>query len=257
MQRFISVGMPSILVLGLGLSLGTSASAEEPHPGVQPEAAAASNIKGKFRVHIDGRVLGYGRRQEWREDEFDATDDSHEWVDHEVGMGVGTHKVGIGFGFGITDGLIVGGKLAMGMARVKGVDKDRGEDEPDGIYGFTSYLLLPYVEYAFIPGGRVRPFVLGALGLSGNRETASDTDDVQKVVVHRVSPVVAVAGGVHLFVIPQASIDIMGEFQQSWNKIKVVREIDGAPNPADPDPEYLREDLVTELGVNAGISIWF
>lgn len=224
-----------------------------------PGTGAASNIKGRFRIHLDGNVFAFQHRRDWFEPDHMPENDIED-VTNTVGFGVGQYNFGLGVGYGITDGLIVGIKVGLGFSHTRYKDFDPEPDPvyvPDSINNQTNFLVRPYVEYAFIPGGRFRPFIFVHGGIAGTRFVSTDTDDTAANITHVIGPTLGGGGGVHIFVIPQLSIDILGEVDHSFLLGRSETLVDGEPLPMAPNPEYLRSAQLTELSVLVGLSLWF
>jgi hypothetical protein len=231
----------------------------ESRVAASPANGAASNIKGRFRIHLDGNLFAFQHRRDWFEPDH-MPDNDIEDVDNTIGLGIGQYNLGLGLGYGITDGLIVGLKLGVGFrhTRYKDFDPDPDPllDGPDTIINQTTFLVRPYVEYAFIPGGRFRPFVFVHGGVAGGRGVVTDSDDTASTLTHTVAPTLGGGGGLHIFVIPQLSVDVIGEVDHYFQLGKTDFFVDGEPLPMAPDPEYTRSAQLTELSVLIGLSLW-
>jgi hypothetical protein len=245
-----------------------SAGPPEPEPidvvhveqrvAASPGTGAASNIKGKFRIHLDGNVFAFQHRREWFEPDVDP--DEIEDTSNTVGFGIGQYNFGLGLGYGITDGLIVGMKVGVGFSHTRDHDNVPVPDPvepPDAVYNNVNFLVRPYVEYAFIPGGRFRPFIFVHGGVAGSRFVITDADGNGHNIVHTVGPTLGGGGGLHMFIIPQLSIDVFGEIDHSFVLGRQRILIDGEPPPMTPDPEYVRSHMLTEFSVLVGLSLWF
>lgn len=227
----------------------------ESRVAASPGTGAASNIKGRFRIHLDGNLFAFQHERDWFES--DVPNDQIEDVRNRVGFGVGQYNFGLGLGYGITDGLIVGMKLGIGFNSTTQIDKDPLFNGPDAINNSLNFLVRPYVEYAFIPGGRFRPFVFVHGGVAGSRSVTTDSDNSAALIAHTIAPTLGGGGGLHIFVIPQLSIDVFGEVDHSFVLSKSRLEIDGVLDPNDNDIDYNRNNQVTEFSVLAGLSLWF
>jgi hypothetical protein len=171
-------------------------------------------------------------------------------------VGLGRYNFGLGLGYGITDGLVVGMKLGLGFNSLTSIDKDPLFMGPNSINNSLSFLVRPYVEYAFIPGGRFRPFVFVHGGVAGTRFVQTDSDDTTTLTGQSISPTLGGGGGLHIFVIPQLSIDVFGEVDHYFTMSRSKIEVDGVPDP-DLDYDYNRDSMETEFSVLAGLSLWF
>ncbi len=264
----------SLLILALAPPTEETAAAEpDPSAEAQTEPAAPevvhletrvaaspagnfSNLKGRFRIHLDGNVFTFQHQREWFENDHVPSDDIED-VSNSFGGAIGQYNVGLGVGYGITDGLVVGAKLGLGFNHNRRLDKNPDNIGPDQIDSNLTFLFRPYVEYAFIPGGRFRPFIFAHGGVAGGRSVQTDSDDTGAVINHTISPTLGGGGGLHIFIIPQVSIDVFGEVDHYFTLAKTAVEIDGVIDPDLGDPDYDRAIQTTEFGVLLGISLWF
>lgn len=217
--------------------------------------ASGFSLLGRFRVHVDGTVFGFSHTKEWFEDDVDP--DEIEDVVNSVGLGVGVQNFGVGLGYGITDGLVVGAKLGLGFTHTQNV-QDEPIDGPDALNRSIRWLFRPYVEYAFIPGGRFRPFVFVHGGVGGNRSVDATTDAMTgKLINHTLLGTIGGGGGLHAFIVPQVSVDVFLEVDHYFaqNRARILDE-NGDPPPMTPDPEYLRAYQQTDVSAMLGLSLW-
>jgi hypothetical protein len=217
--------------------------------------ASSYSLLGRFRVHVDGTVFGFSHYKEWFEDDVDPME--VEDVQNRVGLGVGQQNFGVGLGYGITDGLVVGAKLGLGFNHVQLVNDDP-IDAPDQIGRSLTWMFRPYVEYAFIPGGRFRPFVFVHGGVGGTRTLGTDTGDMAgKVINHTLLGTIGGGGGLHAFIVPQVSVDVFLEVDHYFaqDRTRILDE-NGDPPPMSLEPEYLRAYQQTDVGALVGLSLW-
>jgi hypothetical protein len=217
--------------------------------------ASSYSLLGRFRVHVDGTVFGFSRYKDWFEDDVDPME--VEDVYHSVGLGVGQQNFGVGVGYGITDGLVVGAKLGLGFNNTHVVN-DEPIDGPDPVARNLTWLFRPYVEYAFIPGGRFRPFVFVHGGVGGNRTLNTDNGDMAgKVINHTLLGTLGGGGGLHAFIVPQVSVDVFLEVDHYFAQSRTrILDENGDPPPMSPEPEYLRAYQQTDVGALVGLSLW-
>ncbi|MFV8753941.1 hypothetical protein ACNOYE_25630 [Nannocystaceae bacterium ST9] len=227
----------------------------EQRVAASPTTGAASNMKGRFRIHLDGNVFGFSHRREWFESDHMPTDDVED-VTNTVGFGVGRYNFGVGLGYGITDGLIVGAKLGLGFSHSRYDPNNPPPIDPDAVSNDLTFLFRPYVEYAFIPGGRFRPFLFVHGGVAGGHSVLTDTERTGATLTTSVSPTLGGGGGVHIFVIPQVSIDVFAEVDHYFQLSKTKIEVDGEIDPDLGDPDYGRSAQLTEFNVLLGLSLW-
>lgn len=219
------------------------------------EPTSDFSLLGRFRVHVDGNVFGFSHYKEWFEDDVDP--DEVEDVINSVGLGVGRQNFGVGLGYGITDGLVVGAKLGLGFTHQQLV-QDQPIDGPDQLNRNLQWLLRPYVEYAFIPGGRFRPFVFVHGGVGGGRDVNTETGDAAgKLISHTLLGTVGGGGGLHAFIVPQVSVDLFAEVDHYFAQTRTrILDENGEPPPMSPEPEYLRAYQQTDLSLLVGLSLW-
>ena len=114
--------------------------------------ATAQTRAGLVKIHLDTSLFGFGVGEE------DYDDDNINDRDYDqITVGLGTPSAGIGGGYTVIDGLVVGGKVAVAL---DGWDKYHFDSG-----GFT-WSIMPYVEYIWL-AGIFRPFVIGTLGFEG------------------------------------------------------------------------------------------
>lgn len=217
--------------------------------------ASGYSLLGRFRVHVDGTLFGFSHYEEWFEDDVDPME--VEDVYNRVGLGIGQQNFGVGLGYGITDGLVVGAKLGLGFNRIQIVNDDP-IDGPDPIGRSLTWMFRPYVEYAFIPGGRFRPFVFVHGGVGGTRTLDTATGDMAgKVINHTLLGTLGGGGGLHAFIVPQVSVDVFLEVDHYFaqNRARILDE-NGDPPPMSPEPEYLRAYQQTDVSAMVGLSLW-
>lgn len=217
--------------------------------------ASGYSLLGRFRVHVDGTLFGFSHYKEWFEDDVDPME--VEEIQNRVGLGIGQQNFGVGLGYGITDGLVVGAKLGLGFNRVQVVNDDP-IDAPDQIGRSLTWMFRPYVEYAFIPGGRFRPFVFVHGGVGGTRTLGTDTGDMAgKIINHTLLGTLGGGGGLHAFIVPQVSVDVFLEVDHYFaqTRTKILDE-NGDPPPMSPEPEYLRAYQQTDVSALVGLSLW-
>lgn len=217
--------------------------------------ASGYSLLGRFRVHVDGTLFGFSHYEEWFEDDVDPME--VEEIQNRVGLGIGQQNFGVGLGYGITDGLVVGAKLGLGFNRVQVVNDDP-IDAPDQIGRSLTWMFRPYVEYAFIPGGRFRPFVFVHGGVGGTRTLNTDTGDMAgKIINHTLLGTLGGGGGLHAFIVPQVSVDVFLEVDHYFAQTRTkIFDENGDPPPMSPEPEYLRAYQQTDVGAMVGLSLW-
>jgi hypothetical protein len=146
--------------------------------------ATAGTASGLFRIHLDTTVFRVGIG------EIDPDDSPANDYDGFTG-GIGLESAGIGFGYTVINGLVIGGKLSFGA---DGFDKYHSD-----VTGFR-WSIMPYVEYIFLDG-LLRPFVIGIFGFQG-RNNLPQTDDYWDWAF-----TFSAGGGLHIFVFNNLSFD--------------------------------------------------
>ncbi|MDJ0764343.1 MAG: hypothetical protein QNJ97_15295 [Myxococcota bacterium] len=129
----------------LGLVLGIAIL------GLMPGRLSALTDAGLFKLSLNSTFFRFGMG------EVDVEDQPGERDYDAATVGVGMQNAGIGFGYTVIPGLVVGGTVTLGL---QGLDEFHGDDEA------FIWQLLPYVEYIFLDG-LVRPFVRGTVGFEG------------------------------------------------------------------------------------------
>jgi hypothetical protein len=160
-------------------------------------------------------------------------DDGDEEDFDNLVFGLGQPSLGIGLAFVVVDGLSVGFEVAMGY---------HWSDEADiSVFAFE---LLGTVEYAFLDG-RIRPYVDGVLGMTGEAGEAEllwYTEDSWWVAFQ-----VGAGGGVHFFVADAVSLDLGVLFSLGVGG--------GEIDLGDFDVDF--SVLAFDFDMNFGVSGWF
>lgn len=179
---------------------------------------------GLFRVSLDTTLFGFGTG------EIDV-DNAGETDFDAASVGIGLDSAGIGLGYTVIDGLVLGGRVSFGL---------RGFD--DYLYDEDAFVwsVVPYGEYIFL-SGVARPFVTAILGFEG-KNLGEDLSDRWWWGFE-----FGAGGGGHFFVLENVSIDatllcsfIVGTGENEWPQ-------------NDVDFSHWRFRLVAL----AGLSAWF
>ncbi|MFV8753939.1 hypothetical protein ACNOYE_25620 [Nannocystaceae bacterium ST9] len=215
-----------------------------------PPTPADADIAGRFRLHLETPILEYEHTREWvGPNEAPRNED---WSD-DVWFGPGAGGFALGFGYAITKRLVVGGTLAMTLRR------DRHMSYPPG--GFTttqqvdlnaSILVRPYLEYVLLPHARVRPYGFVRGGISAHRYASTDLLGQYDSLRWSMRPQLGGGAGVHVFVIPRVSLDLMAYADHTFVLTKATHAYDAFPDDAHVRPWYQE----TELGLGFGLSLW-
>ncbi len=149
-----------------------------------PLIGEAAVPRGAFRLSFDTTFFRFGvgeREYDGREQNFDAAT-----------FGIGMPSYGVGFGGAVTDNVVIGGRLTMGLEGY-----DHYHQDADGFV----WQVLPYVEYVFL-AGIFRPFVMGILGFQGRGDLDEMGDDSWWGFT------AGGGGGFHLFFFSNLSLDV-------------------------------------------------
>ena len=163
--------------------------------------------------------------------------DGPEYDNNGFTGGLGLSSGGIGAGYMVLDGLLVGGKLTLGA---EGYDKYH----VDGT-GFV-WSVMPYVEYIFLDG-MARPFVMGTLGFEGRNNMPNDDDYWWWAFAF------ALGGGVHLFVFDNLSFDAGLSFGFDFGTGENKSWATGRPNVHDDGFSHWLFKIEILLGISAWI----
>lgn len=150
--------------------------------------AAAQTRAGLVKIHLDTSLFGFGVGEE----DYDNSNLERDY--DQITVGLGTPSAGIGGGYTIIDGLVVGGKVTLALDGWDKYHYDSG--------GFT-WSVMPYVEYIWL-AGIFRPFVMGTLGFEGFVLNDDDTIDQDK---NWWNFTFGAGGGAHFFLYDRISLD--------------------------------------------------
>lgn len=220
-------------------------------------AEAAPKAKGaadtRFRLHFDTDLLGFTHVNL---DGDNGSDDADR--ENSLGFGIGRltladstlNSMGIGFGYVfLDDRAVVGGRFSL-------VVDGSGLGESSKTTNFRSQF-APYFKWMFLPGGWVRPYVEGRIGIGGGVVSTTSTDDdtgiETQLVTNTLFPFGGVGGGVHLFPIDRFSVDLglnltlAGAYEKSKTRIDDTEETEDWDNEA----------FVLNVAAMVGVSTWF
>lgn len=167
----------------------------------------------RLRLHVDVAALGL----------------THErWVgtDTTGGFGVGGHELALGLGYGLSRHLGLG--VSVGVAnpstRRRGLalyEYVRGEVPHAELT--DSYRLRALMTFALRPGRRVRPFafVHGGVGIFN----ADLVDGATREYFYAIGPSVGGGLGLHAFVLPRASFDLLAELDYTTTRVPSYRQV--------------------------------
>lgn len=209
-------------------------------------------IEGRHRLYLDARVLSWRRDTSWRDTMGGPTPSSVDTIDLIGGVpvfgvpGFGpTGNFGIGYAYGVTDRIIIGARLGLGLQHLSTSAPDR---QATGVFG---YWLTPYFEFVGRPGRSVRPFVGVKVGLGGS-VSASKNGDVT-TSTSTLGPIFGVGLGLHAFITERVSLDpaLTFDYALVWGRGAVK------PMPAGAEaPRWERSAMVPNVGVMLGLSVW-
>ncbi len=216
------------------------------------EPVERGRIEGRHRLHIDTSVLSWRRHMPWREDMMGPTPSAVDTVEFIGGVpalgvpGLGpTGNFGIGYAYGVTDRIIVGARLGLGLQHLSTTAPDR---QATGTFG---YWLTPYFEFIGRPGHDVRPFVSVRVGFGGSVAASKNGDVTTRTST--IGPMFGVGLGLHAFLTERVSLDpaVTFDYALVWGRGAVK------PMPAGMEaPRWERSAMVPNLGVMLGLSVW-
>jgi len=152
---------------------------------VAPLTSVAETPAGLFRANLDSMLFGFGSG------EFEHDNDNVEHDFDAATVGLGLDSAGVGLGYTVIDGLLIGGRISLGL---RGFDDYL--DDSDAFF----WSVLPYGEYIFLDGV-ARPFVTAVLGFEG-KNFDQDAGDRWWWGFE-----IGAGGGGHFFVLDQLSLD--------------------------------------------------
>ncbi|MCP4606610.1 MAG: hypothetical protein GY847_39890 [Proteobacteria bacterium] len=190
-----------------------------------PIQSRAVTRAGLFKISLDSKLFGFcvGER-----DFDDGGDPDFE----SPTVGIGLSSAGIGFGYTVINGLVIGARVTTGL---EGLDVYHIDDE------VFIWSVLPYAEYIFL-SGLVRPFVMGTLGFEGMRTDDFGNDTWWWGFTF------GGGGGVHFFVVENVSIDatLLATFTVGTGE---------QDNNRGPDEDFSHWHF--KFSTLAGMSAWF
>ena len=195
--------------------------------------ALAQDSNGKLQIGLGADVFAHSSTD--LDIEVGPVDDDVEDTATTWGF---TERSAVSFemGYGLTDGLILGG-----VARIGGYDYDRAADTfgDDELKTFELGL-FPKIEYMFGAGASVRPFVGGGLGVLvfDYEETNLDISSTSFGIWAR--------GGLRYFAAPEVSLD--PTLTLSWLKGSGDLDVGGT----DGDVSATR----LGIAIGFGLSLW-
>jgi hypothetical protein len=206
-----------------------------------PSPSQAQSTAGKLRLNLDTRLLGITAGT----GELDEAPHTETKV-RKFEIGLGSPEFGIGVGYTVIDGLVIGGRLTLAFSGTK--TDPEGNDNNDKLHVF-GLRILPYVEYGFNIG-KVVPFVMATLGFRSdlNKDIAYEapSEPYYKEVTNMF--VFGGGGGAHFFLAEAFSIDATLLFMGDVGKLKTDDDQPGH------DPEY--KVRAFEMAVLIGMSGW-
>lgn len=252
-------------------------------------AAAADPVRytaeKKLRLHVDTDLFGWTQGRPWYEPDKRPDPDPHSrtniigfgalrplmidrtGTDTAFGAGVGYtggSMFALGFGYGVHRHVVIGARLGLAFDRVRNRDDDTEDASPDSylVDRYFGAVFTPYIEVLPIPEGRILPYFLFRFGVAGAAQGTRTHIVAGDLVVQdtlargsAISPVVGVGAGAHFFLIPQFSLDLGLNFDYRW--------IFGSSHAKDfdsgvsTDTDWARAAQAFNLGLNAGLSVWF
>ncbi len=199
-----------------------------------PALASAQNVEHAFQLGLETGLLTHTSASL----QYDTGANTH--VDHDTSTtqwGVGNQDVFLVLGYGLTQDLVLGGAVQLGGT-------SESDDVGAGGNVDTSQMtvgLLPRIEYMFMNGNKVRPFLRGQLIL---RHTSVGLDNNNDYGVTQYG--LGGGGGVRWFADPALSFDaslglnLVGA-SGSYDVANTSRDISGS---------------AWMIGLNVGVAGW-
>jgi hypothetical protein len=165
----------------------------------------------KGRIHADSEVLGFSH--------IDPDGGGSSNATNAIGVGLGRPTLndagyyivpprslfGLGGAFGFArERAFVGAKVAF-LFDTTGVG-----DDDDVHASFVGGQFVPYFQWIFLPGRKIRPWVEARVGMGGGASSFDFNDEMDSYrrTDHLIYPLVGGGGGAHFFVVDAFSIDL-------------------------------------------------
>jgi hypothetical protein len=205
--------------------------------------ASAQQVGGKLKLGLEASVFNFNSQTETPEDADEGSTTSV--VDFGVasmagggamsGSYVGQPPLGVDIGYGLTDFLLLGGRVAVGFVSLS-------PEEGDSTSGFL-FSLFPHIDYVLMEGESLRPFFGGQLGI----QTVSTSNGSEHSALQFGF---GLEGGVMIFVTEGLSIDPRLNFLFLTGTSESTVDAGGMSMTAESD----RTNII--LGILMGLAGW-
>ena len=162
-----------------------------------PATAGAEVAKGTLRLHLESTFFVFYDGEIDPDGPGDRDFDGVTFGIGAPGRDYSLSRQSVGFGVALIPNLVLGARLTMAFVNM---DDDFAEDTDLFVMGVS-----PYLEYVFLDG-TWRPFVTGVVGTEGWFGEIGNDD------YWLASFVGGAGGGLHVFIVPQFSIDATALF---------------------------------------------
>lgn len=244
------------LALASGLLIALAANTAEAAPRRSSGARQISGGQGKFlRFHADTYMFGFQHvNPDGNADNFNsggfgigrAND-----IDGNISFN-GAPIWSLGFGAVLFKSqIIVGGKV--GFAINSGKNDDSNANDNDTRFTYVGGDLVPYFQWVFRPGKRIRPYAELRFGFGGYTRIQKDEVTSIRTIDNVIYPIVGPGGGVYVFINQWFSFD--GGLNLDYYAPHARQNIRGGNNEVTND--YSKAADAINLGFVAGFSAWF
>jgi len=221
---------------------------------VELVAPPPGRIEGRHRLHIESDAFAWRRWQPWTDDGADATRAGETTTD-VLGILGGAPTFGLpgsgpggnvtfGYGYGVTDRILVGARLGLGWQQFTTPD---GDDQASRA---LAYNITPYFEFVMRPGYKVRPFVGARVGVGGSSFTDVSGDLTQRAST--VGPLFGASVGLHGFVSERVSLDaaLAFDYALAFSRTRI------SGGDMDQKTDFERAARMPNLALVVGLSVW-
>ena len=166
-----------------------------------PTAASADDRAGAFRLALGVDVVGYQRQQTIGQSVFGTHPPSIYVGEREqLRSGLGTPRLGLELSGVVAPLVLVG--VTTTLEHVDGAPiASAALGEADRV----SWMVVPWVEIALLPGATVRPFLRGGVGIAGTYESYPGDHASYEELATQVA--FSAMLGAHVFVTREVSLD--------------------------------------------------
>jgi len=211
-------------------------------------------IEGRHRLHIESDAFSWRRWTAWNDEangdaaQARSSTDSLNILGGAPLFGLpGSGPAGnvtFGYGYGVSERVVLGARLGVGWQQFTDPDSD------DAAARAVAYNVMPYFEFVFRPGFKLRPFLGARLGVGGSHFT-----DVAGDVTERFStigPVFGASAGLHAFLNQRVSFDaaLAFDYALAFSRSKV------SGGGMDEKTDWEKVSRMPNLALVVGLSVW-